>query len=224
MNPMRAPILAPLSGRNVWNTFPEVKTPGGRDRSLSDIAFDASRSTTVRFCDVGSSRSAAHEDVRPPPLAGQRTRHRPYADADARSPDRYRPPPHRCAVTHIRALSPFISYILQPFSQRWCPLIEEEDVHYEKQNCLFPARSRGSCRTNQCLSAYDPSRNSYCNLALRLGHGNRGGMYSPSQQVADCSRSAGSPDLCGPYPRRPVKPVPATILQLFSGRLCPVIE
>jgi hypothetical protein len=35
MNPMRAPILAPLSGRNVWNTFPEVKTPGGRDRVLA---------------------------------------------------------------------------------------------------------------------------------------------------------------------------------------------
>jgi hypothetical protein len=49
------------------DTVPGVKTPAGRDRSLSDIAFDASRSTTVRFCDVGSSRSAAHEDVSPPP-------------------------------------------------------------------------------------------------------------------------------------------------------------
>jgi hypothetical protein len=55
-------ILAPLSGRNAWNTLPGVKTRAEKDRSLSVIAFDASRSTTVRFCDVGSSRSTAHED------------------------------------------------------------------------------------------------------------------------------------------------------------------
>jgi hypothetical protein len=88
--------------------FPGLNRRAWRDRSLSDIAFDTSRSTTVRFCDVGSSRSAAHEDptsrskhsasgirkgyvgqaVRPPPLRAE-ARHPPYVDANAPPRDRY---------------------------------------------------------------------------------------------------------------------------------------